>query len=91
MVEHESSNNEYSEIQCRSELRERFLWAATFLVGKSASVTMAERTTVNGVFRGIDKDSLSVHMQDLKTPSDVHPWSMLRLTDCFSLKFDLEN
>ncbi|KAK3878477.1 hypothetical protein Pcinc_016895 [Petrolisthes cinctipes] len=74
---------------CRAELRERFLWAVTSLVGQQATVSMQENITVKGVFRGVDKDILNVHMQDLHTPAAVQPWAMLRLPECFSLTFKM--
>lgn len=75
--------------ECRAELRERFLWAMTSLVGQQATVSMQDNITVKGVFRGMDKDILRIHMQDLHTPAAVQPWAMLRLPDCFSLTFKM--
>ena len=85
-----TKNNTLTDEQCRSELRERFLWAASLLKGKSTVVTMPENIKVNGTFQGVDKDSLSVHIQNLSTPSATYPWSMLRMTDCFSFSFNID-
>lgn len=74
---------------CRAELRERFLWAMTSLVGQQATVSMQDDITVKGVFRGMDKDILRIHMQDLHTPAAVQPWATIRLPDCFSLTFKI--
>ncbi|KAK8749332.1 hypothetical protein OTU49_015799, partial [Cherax quadricarinatus] len=74
---------------CRADLRERFLWAVTSLIGKDVTITMHENITTNGVFRGIDKDVLSVQVQNLKTPAIIYPWAMVRVPDCFSIRFKL--
>ncbi|KAK7072281.1 Gem-associated protein 7 (Gemin7) [Halocaridina rubra] len=76
--------------ECRAELRERFLWAVTSLVGKDMELRMLEDIKVSGVFRGIDKDVLSVHMQNLKTPAVTHPYATIRLPDCCSMKCSLK-
>lgn len=75
--------------ECRAELRERFLWAITSLVGKEATIKMHEKTHATGVFRGIDKDILSMHVQDLKTPAIVYPRAMIRVPDCLTVRFKL--
>lgn len=75
--------------ECRAELRERFLWAITSLVGKEATINMHEKTRASGIFRGIDKDILSMQIQDLKTPCIVYPRAMIRVPDCMTLHFKL--
>lgn len=77
------------EQESRAELRERFLWAVTSLVGKEATIQMQEDITVSGVFRGSDKDVLSLQLQHLKTPAITYPWAMVRVPDCISIKFKL--
>lgn len=85
----EQNSKALNPCECRAELRERFLWAMTSLVGQQATVSMQDDITVKGVFRGMDKDILRIHMQDLHTPATVQPWAMLRLPDCFSLTFKM--
>lgn len=77
--------------ECRSDLRERFLWAMTGLTGKHTEISMLENLNVSGTLRGVDKDGLLVHIQNLKTPSTEYSYSTLRLPDCLSLKFKLNS
>ncbi|XP_042224748.1 gem-associated protein 7-like [Homarus americanus] len=74
---------------CRADLRERFLWAVSSLIGRDTTITMHENIDVSGVFRGIDKDVLSCQIQNLVTPAIVYPWAMIRVPDCFSFRFKL--
>lgn len=91
MEETQGTQNEENPTQqeCRADLRERFLWAVTSLVGKEATINMHEKTHASGIFRGIDKDILSMHIQDLKTPCIVYPRAMIRVPDCMTVHFKL--
>lgn len=82
--------NEENAQKCRAELRERFLWAMTSLVGKETTANMHENICVSGIYSGMDKDILSVQIQNLKTPSITYPWGQLRLPDCHSLEFKVQ-
>lgn len=83
--------NAESDMQvCRAELRERFLWAMTGLIGRKVHVAMLENLNVSGTLRGIDKDGLVVHTEKLTTPLAVLPWASLRLPDCLTLTVNLE-
>lgn len=76
--------------ECRAELRERFLWAMTGLTGQPMVATMMEHLTVTGTLRGIDKDGLMVHVENLTTPTAVFPWATLRLPDCLAINFEMK-
>lgn len=90
VIETENTENPVSHQECRAELRERFLWAVTALVGKEIDVQMHENISVSGVFRGVDKDVLSLHVQNLKTPTITYPHSMIRMPDCCSVKCNIK-
>nr|XP_053631349.1 uncharacterized protein LOC128687809 [Cherax quadricarinatus] len=64
----------------QSCLRGKIFWAKNSK-REGVTFTMHENITTNGVFRGIDKDVLSVQVQNLKTPAIIYPWAMVRVPD----------
>lgn len=77
------------EQEIRAILRERFLWSCSALNGKEGSFVMHEGINVEGVCRGVDKDIMLMHMQNMKTPFTTYPYATVRLPDVLYANFKI--
>ncbi|XP_076056673.1 gem-associated protein 7-like isoform X2 [Oratosquilla oratoria] len=83
-------HTEAAQQKCRAKLRERFLWAVTRLNGQQATISMTDGLQVSGMFRGIDRDVLHMHIQDLQTPVGQYKWATLRIPDCLDIEMNVK-
>ena len=71
----------------KGKMRENFLWSVNCLNGLYCKVLMWEGIKVEGINRGLDRNIELMHIQNLKTPFDNHPYATIRLQDCMHITF----
>ncbi|XP_039249642.2 gem-associated protein 7-like isoform X2 [Styela clava] len=74
----------------RSFLRERYLKSLLFMTDKKVTFQLSQSTNVEGVFKACDYSLLQFHIEQLRTPSGVHPNALLRTSDVLSCSVVLQ-